>query len=147
MRKIVPPVLFVIAILMIGILHSLLPITHLLRPPDTLPGIILLLGGLGISAWHNRLFHRLGTNIHTFSEPGLLVTEGLFRFSRNPMYLGFAIALTGVALALGTLTPFLIVLLFVLIADRWYIPFEEQAMTEKFGEAYRDYAKRVRRWL
>ncbi|MET0053051.1 MAG: isoprenylcysteine carboxylmethyltransferase family protein [Candidatus Thiodiazotropha sp.] len=147
MRKILPPVLFMIAIIMIMILHSLLPISHLIRPPETWPGVVLLLGGLSFSAWHNWLFRRLGTNIHTFNEPDLLVTEGLFRFSRNPMYLGFSLALTGLALTLGTLTPFLVVMAFVLIADRWYIPFEERAMTDKFGQAYLDYASQVRRWL
>ncbi|MET0066006.1 MAG: isoprenylcysteine carboxylmethyltransferase family protein [Candidatus Thiodiazotropha sp.] len=147
MRKILPPVLFMIAIMMIIILHSLLPISHLLHPPETWPGMVLLIGGLSVSAWHNWLFRRLGTNIHTFDEPDILVTQGLFRFSRNPMYLGFALALAGIALVLGTLTPFLVVLLFILIADRWYIAYEERAMTEKFGEAYLDYARRVRRWL
>jgi protein-S-isoprenylcysteine O-methyltransferase Ste14 len=146
-QKLLPPILFLIAILLMAILHHFIPLMQWVSPPYQGSGLILLFLGLGISAWHNRLFSRLGTNIHTFEEPGLFVVDGLFKISRNPMYLGFVLALTGIAVVMGSLAPFVIVLLFLLITDRWYIPFEERAMTEKFGGAYRDYSKRVRRWL
>ncbi len=63
------------------------------------------------------------------------------------MYLGFALFLAGVALALGGLFTTLPAALFVLAAERIYIPFEERAMTRVFGEDYLRYSKQVRRWF
>ena len=74
----------------------------------------------------------------------MLVTDGLFRFSRNPMYLGMSAALMGLGVVLGTLLPLLVTVAFVIIADRWYIRFEAAAMRRKFGHAY---AQRTRRWF
>lgn len=110
-------------------------------------GMATVVLGLGIAQWHARLFRRRGTNLHTFREPQQLVTEGLFRHSRNPMYLGFALAAAGLALALGAATPVLVLAAFVLVLDRWYIRFEEQAMLRSFGQAYRDYCRHTRRWF
>lgn len=110
-------------------------------------GMATVVLGLGIAQWHARLFRRRGTNLHTFREPQQLVTEGLFRHSRNPMYLGFALAAAGLALALGAATPVLVLAAFVLMLDRWYIRFEEQAMLRSFGQAYRDYCRHTRRWF
>lgn len=110
-------------------------------------GMATVVLGLGIAQWHARLFRRRGINLHTFREPQQLVTEGLFRHSRNPMYLGFALAAAGLALALGAATPVLVLAAFVLVLDRWYIRFEEQAMLRSFGQAYRDYCRHTRRWF
>jgi protein-S-isoprenylcysteine O-methyltransferase Ste14 len=87
------------------------------------------------------------TNIVTFGEPTRLVADGWFRWSRNPMYLGFALLLTGVALALGGAVTFVPTALFVLAAEKVYIPFEERAMTRAFGDEYVRYAGQVRRWF
>jgi protein-S-isoprenylcysteine O-methyltransferase Ste14 len=107
----------------------------------------LMVAGLGISAWHKRLFHRVGTNIDTFGEPGQFVTDGMFRVTRNPMYLGFVLALLGLSVILGSLTPLVFALSFIVITDRWYIALEEKAMAQKLGEQYTAYKKRVRRWI
>ena len=63
------------------------------------------------------------------------------------MYLGFVLVLTGLAVILGSVTPFAVLALFALLVDRWYIRFEERAMLRRFGDAYRSYRQRVRRWL
>ena len=147
MRKILPPILFMVAIMLMVMVHIVLPVTQLIHPPYQWFGIVIICIGLGISTWHNRLFDRIGTNIYTFKEPGVFVTEGLFQISRNPMYLGFVLSLIGVSILLGSLAPFTVVALFVSITDRWYISFEERAMAEKFGQTYLDYKRRVRRWI
>jgi protein-S-isoprenylcysteine O-methyltransferase Ste14 len=103
--------------------------------------------GLLVTLAGARLFARIGTNIKTFNEPGVLVTGGLFRWSRNPMYAGFLLILAGTAILLGAATPFLLVILFALVADRWYIAFEERALASKFGEEYAAYKRRTRRWI
>ena len=90
---------------------------------------------------------RVKTNLHTFNQPDRLVVTGLFKYSRNPMYLGFAISTFGVALYLGSLSPFLMVVLFIVVADRWYIAFEEKVMINIFGDDYENYKKSVHRWI
>jgi protein-S-isoprenylcysteine O-methyltransferase Ste14 len=92
-------------------------------------------------------FSKLGTPIKPFDEPNKLVTDGFFKYSRNPMYLGFALVLLGVWLLLGALSPLLGVVLFVAITDRWYIPFEERALVEKFGPEFQAYRSKTRRWI
>jgi len=77
----------------------------------------------------------------------VLVSDGLFRWSRNPMYLGFVLLLLGIAILLGTATPFAGPLIFAIVADRWYIGFEERAMRQKFGADYEAYRRRTRRWI
>lgn len=95
----------------------------------------------------NGQFQRMGTNVKTFNEPGKLITDGWFRFTRNPMYLGFLLILLGAWLLFGTATPVVGPLAFGIIANFWYVPFEERAMQAKFGAAYLAYQQRVRRWL
>ena len=79
--------------------------------------------------------------------PDRLVTTGVYAWTRNPMYLGMLLALAGVALALGTLSPWLLVLQFFVLAQCWYIPLEERKLAARFGRQYADYCRDVRRWI
>ena len=63
------------------------------------------------------------------------------------MYLGFVLVLVGVALQLGTLTPWIVVLAFVVLMDVLFIRPEEDMLEETFGQAFLDYKRRTRRWL
>ncbi len=110
-------------------------------------GTALAVAGLSLTLAAARHFSRQRANIVTFLAPTKLVIDGWFRVSRNPMYLGFAGLLGGVALALGGAVTLLPTALFVLAAEKVYIPFEEQAMKRTFGEEYIRYAKQVRRWV
>ena len=147
MQRLLPPTLFLLCVLAMLALHAWLPLEQWPTGSWTAPGLLLLVGGLCITVWHARLFRLRQTNIKTFNPPDRLVTDGLFRISRNPMYLGFNLTLLGCALLLGSASPFAVVLVFLIITDRWYIAYEERVMTRTFGEDYRAYCKRVRRWL
>lgn len=148
MQKLLPPILFLLFILLILASCWLLGSRHNLAFPYNLLGIPWVLIGYLMAIKGKTLFKKLDTNIMTFEQPDKLVTEGLYRFSRNPMYLGFVTALIGVALISGAaISSFLWVLLFFIITNKWYIDFEEKAMTEAFGQEYEDYCKRVRRWI
>jgi protein-S-isoprenylcysteine O-methyltransferase Ste14 len=129
------------------LLHIELPITQVLPQPVNWVGLVFIAAGLGIATWHARLFRRIGTNINTFGEPGMLTTEGLFRRTRNPMYLGMVLCLAGVACTLGSITPIVGPIIFFILANYWYIPLEEKAMTLKFGIEYLEYQRSVPRWL
>jgi len=147
-QNLLPPRLFQIALVLMVVLDLMLggrPIfaTGLVLVSGillTIAGVTLTLGGAG-------QFNKRETNINTFRKPDHLVTDGLFRYSRNPMYLGFATVLTGTALVLGSVEGLIIAAGFVLIADRWYVSFEEAIMRETFGDAYTAYCAKTRRWL
>ncbi len=145
--KILPPVMW--GIFALGMIASgfLLPQPAVVEGPARWAGAVGIIAGIGLTLAGARLFRRRGTNIKTFDDPTLLVTEGPFRWTRNPMYLGFTVALAGLAVAVGNLASFIAAAGFAVLADRWYIAFEEQAMRRRFGAAYDDYAARVRRWI
>ena len=76
-----------------------------------------------------------------------MVQDGFYRFSRNPMYLGMLLVLAGIGLWLGNVLALLLAPAFVVIMTRWYIVREEQVLEDRFGEVYRAYRSRVRRWI
>lgn len=146
-QRFLPPHLFLLCVITAGALHWLMPVHSLWPMPWNLLGILPIAMGIGLLVSGSRRFARAGTNIHTFLTPTSLVTDGVFRISRNPMYLGFAVTLFGISATFGSLSSFAATLVFVLIADFWYIPFEERACEAGFGEAYVNYRARVRRWI
>ena len=75
------------------------------------------------------------------------MTEGPFRYSRNPMYLGFVLVLAGIGILLGSLTPLFVIPAFAALMDRQFIQMEEQMLRAAFGAKWQDYASRTRRWL
>ncbi len=81
------------------------------------------------------------------SKARTVVSSGVFRFSRNPMYLGLLLLLLCYSFYLGNIWGILISWLFVLYMNRFQIVPEEQAMEQKFGQDYLDYKVRVRRWI
>ena len=147
MKRLLPPRLFLLALAAMGLLAWLLPGPRLLGWPWQVAGVVPMLTGATLTLGGSRLFSQRGTNIKTFDEPGMLVTDGMFGFSRNPMYLGFVLFLVGVAATIGATTPFAVAAAFFVVTDRWYIRFEEAWMRSKFGAAYEDYAASTRRWI
>ena len=94
-------------------------------------------------------FRRARTTVNPL-EPGqasTLVATGVYRYSRNPMYLGFALLLGAWAILLSNLVALLLVPLFVLYMNRFQIALEEEALEARFGPAYSAYRREVRRWL
>ncbi|TRX53969.1 methyltransferase family protein [Thalassomonas sp. M1454] len=81
------------------------------------------------------------------SKSSELVDFGIYKFTRNPMYLGFAVMLLAMAIKMQTLVALLWLLVFVLYMTRFQIKPEEQALNKIFGVAYVDYCQRVRRWV
>ncbi len=94
------------------------------------------------------LFQRMGTSVNPMrpQNASTLVVGGLYRFTRNPMYLGFLLIQIGVAIFFHNFASFLAVPLFVLYMTRYQIIPEERFLAAKFGDAYLAYKQRVRRW-
>lgn len=110
--------------------------------------LVLIAGGLGLAIWGRTTFAKAGTEIMPSSSANAkLVTHGPFHYSRNPMYVGVMLLSLGAALFGGTLPYFAATaFLFWLLSQR-FIPFEEAKMERQYGQAFRDYKTRVRRWL
>jgi len=146
-KQLISPVLSSICLALMILLHWFYPVGLLIQFPLNLAG--LLPGGLGLGicfAAHHQ-FKKAGTTLYPFSQPGKLVTDGLFRYTRNPMYLGLTIFLGGAWLFLGSFSPGVFVAAFLLIADRWYIAYEEQQLMAVFGARYSAYQARTPRWI
>ena len=146
-KKIMPTTILLVTLLLTIALHFIWPINKFIPLPWNLLGVIPLASGIWINLVADRAFHQAQTTVKPFIESNTLITDGSFRISRNPMYLGFVSILLGVAVLLGSLTPFLMIPIFALLIQRVYIRVEEQMLEAKFGEQWENYQKRVRRWL
>lgn len=147
MKKILPPQLFYLTIAIMAMLFFFLPVEYILTYPYNLLGIIFVAIGLLTAIAGKKQFLKLKTNIKTFNEPDMLVSDGLFAYSRNPMYLGFSLAIIGFSVLFGNLSSMVAAVVFIVLTDRWYIRYEEKVMREKFGDEYEDYCQRTRRWI
>lgn len=127
----------------VGVVLGLIwPLTlGLSRPWSWLTGIVLIITGVVLMAWATSAAGSV-----LLADPDQLVTDGPYRFSRNPMYLGWT--LVYVALMIVSNSLWLLILLPVLAAwIHWETMREEKRMIERFGERYIDYQSRVRRYL
>jgi len=146
-KKLVPPILFLICLILMCLLRQLWPVRIIFPFPYNLLGIVLILAGLGIGFMGVRQFRKSRTNIRPFRQPDVFVSDGPYRYTRNPMYLGVSLMLLGAWALMGALTAVVGVLIFMVAADRWYIPVEERMLREKFGPAFDAYCSKTRRWI
>ena len=145
-HRILPPTWLLLAMLLIVLLHFLAPIAHIVRMPWNLLGLLPLGFGLAVTSVADRAFKQGGTSVHLFKKTSQLVTAGAFRFSRNPMYLGFVSILLGMAILLPSLSPFAVVGGFAILMDVTFIRVEERNLQETLGDDWVRYKQRVRKW-
>lgn len=118
--------------------------------PGKLPMVVLLgVAGLGIAMAGVVAFRAHRTTVDPLRPDGAtrIVSSGIYRLSRNPMYLGFALMLSALAVQLDSVAALIGVPLFVLYMNRFQIKPEERLLTEKFGAQYETYVGKVRRWI
>lgn len=145
---IAPPPLLVLGTLALALLlDAAWPAPLFDMATQAIGGGLLLVAGLALVASCAVRFRRAGTNVPTYRPTMALVVEGAYRFSRNPIYVGLCLAYAGLAVlidsawALGALAPLFVVL------DVGVVAREEAYLEAKFGDTYRAYRARVRRWL
>ena len=142
-----PPLIYA-APLMVGILiQRILPLHFLSQPVALWLGILFLGLGLLILLSAVLTMQQAGTNIDPGQPATQLVTRGPFRFSRNPIYLGFTIGYLGTGIWANTLWPILILPIILLVIQYGVIKREERYLENKFGAAYYEYKAHVRRWI
>ena len=144
-----PPPLLHLATLVAGLaLHFAFPL-HLL--PDTWMQLVTGLPFIGISialvASAFRTMRRAGTDPNAYKPTTLIVVDGPYRFSRNPMYLSFTALYVGIAFAVDALWPFVLLPIALVGISLGVIKREERYLEQKFGQDYLRYKGRVRRWI
>jgi protein-S-isoprenylcysteine O-methyltransferase Ste14 len=145
-----PPIIFVAAIAVGLVLHVLYPLPWV---GNRFSAILLVLGWLLITAfvalniWAIRTMRRAGTTVRPDRATDHLVVDGPFAFSRNPLYLAGTMAVVGIGLASGIVWYLLLAILAAFAVQMLAIEREESHLRARFGTAYLEYARRVRRWL
>jgi protein-S-isoprenylcysteine O-methyltransferase Ste14 len=145
--KIIPPVYFIGALAVMLLLHRLIPGPRWVGFPWRYVGLGLIVAAAWAGIGGTRLFAKHGTTIRPFEEPSVLMVEGPYRYSRNPLYLSLLLTLAGIAFLLGSVTPFLVLPLFAWAVGNRFIRKEETLLERRFGEEYLAYKGRVRRWF
>ena len=110
-------------------------------------GVALALAGLLLIGTALGLFRRVGTRPEPWEASSALVTGGIYRFTRNPMYLGMALAAAGVAVFFESLVAAVLLAGVIVVIDRWVVAREEAYLVRRFGDEFDAYRKRVRRWI
>jgi protein-S-isoprenylcysteine O-methyltransferase Ste14 len=144
---IAPPPLIVAIPLVVGLLvNRWIPVRVVPAGAAAPVGIAcLLLGLLGLPAI--LAFRRAHTSPEPWRPTTALVTTGPYRFSRNPMYVGFTLFYAGVGFWVNAVWPFVLLPVVILVMRIGVIAREEAYLERRFGEEYREYQRRVRRWL
>jgi protein-S-isoprenylcysteine O-methyltransferase Ste14 len=146
MKRVPPPIFLLAAVLLQWLLRHRIPLVVIGSPALRWVGYALLAASFGLAIPSVRLFLRR-TTLAPHKVPAELVVTGPYRLSRNPMYLSLTVLLFGTAALYGGLTGFLVPLLFAAVVTKVFIAPEEASMSTRFGDSYREYAARVRRWL
>jgi len=146
-KKPLPPAIFLAGLVMQALLHFAIPLAQLVPGGWRLLGILPIVAGFAIAGVAEGRFKGVRTAVNPFGLPSTLVTTGPFAYSRNPMYAGMLLIHLGAAVALGSLTPFLVPPVFAWILDVRFIRMEEAKLERIFGDDYLEYRGRVGRWL
>jgi protein-S-isoprenylcysteine O-methyltransferase Ste14 len=146
-RVIYPPVWLVLGLIAIFVLDQYFPLARFTGNAAMGVGSGAIVVGLLLLVLAGGSFRQADTDMIPFRDVRALVTDGVYRFTRNPMYLGMALILLGVACTTGTVSGLVIPVLFMVIIEIRYIRPEELLLREQFGEDFEDYCRSVRRWL
>ncbi|MDF7775011.1 isoprenylcysteine carboxylmethyltransferase family protein [Sphingomonas sp. AOB5] len=141
-----PPPLVFIGTLLIGVALGG-PGIPMDRDWSDLIGWFGIVAGMSIVLTALGLFRRAGTRAEPWRESSAIVTDGVYRWTRNPMYLGMALTYAGIALLCDSLIALALLVPVIFVIQRQVIEREEAYLIARFGEPYRDYMARVRRWF
>jgi len=147
MKRILPPSYLLTTIAVMIVLWTRAPGPRIVASPWNWSGVLLVAVGVGLNVAGDRQFQTTTTTMHPFGQPRVLVTTGVFAYSRHPMYLGMVLLVIGLAILLGYATPFALTGLLWAALNWRFIPHEERVMSNAFGQEYQAYRAHTRRWL
>ncbi len=145
-----PPLIYLAAIIASVVLHIVNPLPYIGPPLSDIlfaAGWLLIFGALAIAISAIRALRQAKTTVMPHHGSEHLVTTGAFSFTRNPIYLGNTMLMIGFGL-IGKVTWFFpLAIIAAFLTQKLAIEKEERHLEVRFGKKYRDYAKRVRRWI
>jgi protein-S-isoprenylcysteine O-methyltransferase Ste14 len=144
---IAPPLLFAIPILASLALEWFFPTSFAHGAFRWILGALILVTGIALGGSGFITQKRAGTDPIPFNPSTCIVAHGVYRFTRNPMYFGFALLTFGLAILVDSAWMLLAVPIGIVLIDRMIITREERYLERKFGEEYLTYKRRVRRWI
>ena len=142
----IPPAYFFTGIIAVAVICFLLPQYEIIVFPYNLSGVLLILIGGFLNMNAEKLMKKYDTP-HKFEKSTRVVQEGVFKFSRNPMYLGMTLILLGLAAMSQNIVTFVSPVAFFVLMNRIFIPYEEKKIHDELGEEFLRYKKKVRRWI
>jgi len=147
--KVPPPVVTAAIAAAMASLAFVLPAADLALPQRPVLAALFAGAGVLVAATGVAGFFRQRTTVnpHTPERSSALVTTGIYRYTRNPMYLGLLLVLIGWAVWLANAASLPLLPVFILYLNRYQIEPEERVLGARFGQAFTDYRGRVRRWL
>jgi len=145
---IAPPPLIYTSALLAGLLaNRRFHVPFLPRPLVRMLGWPLIVGGLAVGFLGSRQMRRAETNVSPYKPATAIVTEGPYRFTRNPLYLSMTLLYGGVSALANALPPVLLLPLVLRLMQRGVIEREESYLERKFGDVYLEYKVKVPRWI
>ena len=142
-----PPFLYAGFLIAAALIDRAVPLAMVGEPARWILAAIFFVIGFGITAGGTRLFRRAGTNIETHKPSTTVVTHGLYKYSRNPIYLGLTAIYVSLMFVANTWWALILLPVLLTVMRYGVIAREERYLEAKFGDAYTTYKARVRRWL
>jgi protein-S-isoprenylcysteine O-methyltransferase Ste14 len=146
-KRILPPAYLAASLIAMALLHFLMPVSEIIVYPWILPGIVPLTAWIALNLIADKAFNRAQTTVKPFERSTTLITTGVFQICRHPMYLGMVLILSGLAIFMGSLTPFIVIVIFAVLMEVVFIRTEEQMLAQQFGEVWNVYTDKVRKWV
>ena len=147
--KIPPLALGIVALMLMWLLDRYIPLYGVEFMTQNIVACALMVIGVIVGLLGVSSFIKFHTTVdpRSPSEASSLVVVGIYKYSRNPMYLGILFVITGVIVYFGTLSTLIIIPAFIVFMNKYQIVPEEIALQEKFGSSYIQYTQKVRRWI
>jgi len=145
--RVIPPVIFFIALAVAFVLNWIWPVLLLNDGVRYSVGPVLIIASFAVMPPVLRAFRQADTTFDVRRIPSALITEGMYRYSRNPTYISMITVCIGIAVVSGNVWVLLTTAITALYLNVNIVPIEEKYLEAQFGEEYRQYKIRVRRWL
>lgn len=146
-RVIYPPIWLAFGLIAVFAVNEFFAGPRFTSSAGQVAGGVLILIGLVLLIYAGGLFRRAGTDLIPFRNVSALVTDGIYRYTRNPMYLGMLAVLLGCVITVGSTLALCVPAAFVIIIEVRFIRPEEAMLRELFPEEYSAYCEQVRRWI
>jgi protein-S-isoprenylcysteine O-methyltransferase Ste14 len=142
-----PPLIYLVGLVAGYFLERKYPLASLPRNLSIAAGIVLVAAGFAVARSGALTIWKANSSIIPMRPTTAIVSDGVYRFTRNPMYVGMVVIYVGIALLIRSPWALVLLPLVVLLVDRLVIAKEERYLAGKFGQPYLAYKSKVRRWI